>query len=87
MNPFIFAWDVLKQDYPEDPTANAINMFEQVQAAKLARQQQMMQGGLNPMTGAPQQQAQTSYPPGAMQPPKQGAQPRVCPTCGGSGQI
>ena len=61
-------------------------MFEQVQAAKRARQQQMIDAGLNPMTGMIQAQATGGAPStgalGAGNPP-----PQMCPTCSGAGHV
>ncbi len=79
------AWLLLKQGYEgyvRDPkTAAAMDIFQQVQAAKLARQQQRMNAGLNPMTGAAQPQqpvpSMVDLPPVSNQTP--------CPTCGGTG--
>ena len=67
-------------------SADAMAMFEQVQAAKRARQQQMIDAGLNPMTGAP-----NAPPPnprfGTAPAPVQPVQKMTCPTCGGAGHI
>ena len=85
---FDAAWILLKQ-YDDPRAADAMAMFQQVQAAKLARQQQMMNAGLNPMTGAAQPQQST---PTQTVPPQnipQGAPQfqNTCPTCGGTGIV
>jgi len=83
---FEIAWNLMKQDFNDPRAADAMAMFQQVQAAKLARQQQMMNGGLNPMTGAAQ--PQQAMP--AQQPAPQAMQqqlPKTCPTCSGRGSI
>ena len=56
-------------------SADAMAMFEQVQAAKRARQQQMIDAGLNPMTGMTQAQAPMGS--GPTQGPLQGAPPMM----------
>lgn len=80
----------MKQDFNDPRAADAMAMFQQVQAAKLARQQQMTNAGLNPMTGAAQPQqampAQQPAPQPAPQPMQQQL-PKTCPTCSGRGSI
>ena len=77
--PFDTAWSLIKDD-------QTMAMFEQVQAAKRARQQQMIDAGLNPMTGTMQTQPMGGVPStgalGAGNSP-----PQMCPTCGGAGQV
>ena len=85
MRPVEAAFTVLKQfTSPEEieRQRQAMEMFQQVQAAKLARQQQMIGAGLNPMTGAPQP-VQTTPPQNIPQGQPQFQQ--TCPTCGGTG--
>ena len=82
--------------------ADVMAMFEQVQAAKRARQQQMIDAGLNPITGMVQGKAPNAPPPPQTQSTPAALPegfrpwnssmpipppPQPCPTCGGAGHV